>query len=123
MLNMKMLANRFQLNTMPRLRCNSNYKERFAALDKQDNIDVIQKYKDDLNKFYSKVLPQYDKEVLEMFDESMIQELHFMQVLDHKPISKARKIRIRKFFLPYLEVDNKQQRDFLEDLLVYYECI
>lgn len=123
MLNMKMLANRFQLNTMPRLRCNSNYKERFAALDKQDNIDVIQKYKDDLNKFYSQVLPQYDKEVLETFDESMIQELHFMQVLDHKPISKERKIRIRKFFLPYLEVDNKQQRDFLEDLLVYYECI
>lgn len=132
---MKFLANPLR-NVVPRFKSISlvpvahaqSYKDRFAHLDKQDQHDVHEGYKRELNKFYdglvaSNELPSWNPEVLETCEASLLSDLHYIHIVHRKPLSSQQRILVRKYMLPYLEKGSEDQIKFVENLLVYYECL
>lgn len=98
--------------------CNTNYRKHFEKLNAIDENNVIASYREELTKEWG--FPH----IIATLDESTITDLHYILVLDKKPLSAKTRIRLRKFFLPFLEnTKDKEKHELFLAIAKYYDVL
>jgi hypothetical protein len=98
--------------------CKANYREHFNKLNTTDENNILASYRKELTQKWG--FPQ----VVATLDESTITDLHYILVLDLKPLSAKKRINLRKFLLPFLEdTKNKEKNEFFLTIAKYYDVL
>jgi hypothetical protein len=98
--------------------CKTNYREHFDKLNVTDENNILASYREELTKEWG--FPQ----VIATLDEAIITELHYIHVLDLKPLSAKKRISLRKFLLPFLEnIEDKEKHEFFLAIAKYYDVL
>jgi hypothetical protein len=98
--------------------CKVNYRDHFDKLNATDENNILASYRKELTQKWG--FPQ----VVATLDESTINELHYILVLDLKPLSAKRRISLRKFLLPFLEnIEDKDTHELFLAIAKYYDVL
>lgn len=98
--------------------CKGSYREHFDKLNATDENNILLSYRKELTQKWG--FPQ----VVNALDESTITDLHYILVLDIKPLSAKKRISLRKFLLPFLEdTKDKEKHEFFLAIAKYYEVL